>query len=97
MRAAIEQLGQGTRKAGPSGVLRVLISYPARFNQNSLTSNAGKAPDPIATVNLANLVEQPLGSGIQRALALRLEAAAQQRKRKREDASPSSRTKQRLG
>ena len=76
MRAAIEKLGQGTSKAGPSGILHVLISYPADFNENALTSNAGKAPDPIATVNLANPVEPPLGSGTQRALVLRLEAAA---------------------
>ena len=96
MRAAIETLGQGTPKAGPSGVLRVLISYPTRFNQKALRSYARKACDPIATVNLANLREEPLGSGTQRALELRLEAEVQQGKRKREDASPGRNTKQRL-
>jgi hypothetical protein len=96
MRAAIEKLGPGTPKAGPSGVLRVLISYPAGFNQNALTSNARKAPDPIATVNLANLVEQPLGSGTQKVLAVRLEAAAQQKKRTREEAAQERNTRQRV-
>jgi len=96
MRAAIEKLGQGTLKAGPSGVLRVLISYPAGFQEDTLRSSAGKAPDPIATVDLAKLVKPPLGSGSQMTLALRLEAAAKQKKREREDASTGKRTKQRL-
>jgi len=76
MRAAIEKLGQGTPKAGPSGVLRVLISNPAGFNLIKTLSQAtqGKPPTQlIATVDLAKLVEQLLGSGTQRALALRRE------------------------
>jgi hypothetical protein len=95
MKAAIEKLGSGTPKAGPSGVLRVLISYPAGFNQTALTSNARKAPDPIATVNLAKLVEQTLGSGTQEVLAVRLEAAAQQKKRKREEAAAQQKKRKR--
>jgi len=64
-----EKLGQGTRKAGPLGVLRVLISYSAGFHKDALTSNAGKAPGPIVTADLAQLVEPPLGSGTQTTLA----------------------------
>jgi hypothetical protein len=96
MKAAIEKLGSGTSKAGPSGVLRVLIGYPAGFNQKALRSNARKAPDPIATVNLAKLVQQPLGSGTQGGLAVRLEAATQQKKRKREEAAQERNTRQRV-
>ena len=96
MKTAIEKLGKGTPKAGPSGVLRVLISYPAGFNQKALKKNAKKALDPIATVNLANLVGPPLGSGTQKVLGVRLEIEAKQRKRKREGAALERNTRQRV-
>ena len=96
MRAAIEELGQGTLKAGPSGVLRVLISYPAGFHEGALTRNAKKAPDPVATVDLAKLVELPLGSGTQVVMASRWEEEVKWRKRRREEASTSRRTRQRI-
>lgn len=96
MGAAIETLGQGTPKAGPSGVLRVLIGSPAGFVQDIIISAAKSAPDPIATVDLTRLVNQPLEVGALRSLGVRLEAAAQQRKRKRESAALDRRTKPRL-
>jgi len=96
MRAAIETLGRGTLKAGPLGVLRVLISYPAGFHAVALKHNAPKAPDPVATVDLAKLVELPLGSGTQATLASRLEEEVKYRKRKRETASTTRRTRQRI-
>ena len=96
MRAAIETLGQGTSKAGPSSVLRVLISSPAEFVQNIIIDAAKSASDPIATVNLTRLVNQRLEVGVLRSLGVRLEAAAQQRKRKRESAALDRRTKPRL-
>jgi len=96
MRAAIEKLGRGTLKAGPSGVLRVLISYPAGFHKDALTHNAKKAPDPVATVDLAKLVEPPLGSGTQAVMASKLEEEVKWRKRKREGASATRRTRQRI-
>jgi len=93
MQEAIKNLGQATPKAGSLGILHVLISYPAGFHQDAFTRNVGKTCDPIATVDLANLVELLLGSGTQQALGLRLEAAAEERKRKHKDTLPIRCTK----
>jgi hypothetical protein len=78
LQAAITNLGQGTDKAGELGVLRVLIAHPATFSKEAL--NTAQVLDPIATVNLAALVEKFSEGSALRSLQLVLEAAAKKKK-----------------
>jgi len=51
---AIQNLGEGTKKAGPCGVLRVIISHPSSPDSNAL-KEAAKGDHPVATVPLKHL------------------------------------------
>jgi len=55
---AIKNLGKGTEKAGPCGVLRVIISHASSPNSNAL-KEAAKENHPIATVPLNRLGSDP--------------------------------------
>ena len=51
---AIKNLGNGTKKAGRCGLLRVVISHPALTDSNTL-EEATKGSHPLATVPLGFL------------------------------------------
>jgi hypothetical protein len=54
---AIKNLGNGTEKAGPDGLLRVVISHPSSPNRDKLKNAAESSVHPIATVPLDRLFD----------------------------------------
>jgi hypothetical protein len=77
---ALQGLGQGTHKAGRSSVLRVLISYPAVPNADTLARlvKEDASCHPAATVDLTSLVTAQSQHEILLSLAPALNAVANQ-------------------
>lgn len=60
---AIKNLGNGTRKAGPCGLLRVLISHPSPPDDNALEEAGKEGRHPLATVPLTCIYPPKTGLG----------------------------------
>ena len=80
MEEAIKNLGNGTKKAGPCGLLQVLISHPSLPNSNKM-DEAAKGSHPLATVSLRHL--EPSGSDLGQAIQSLANLALQTSDRKR--------------
>jgi hypothetical protein len=52
LQVALRNLGPSTDKAGESGVLRVLISYPATPDSTTLTRLSTDSRHPVSTVDM---------------------------------------------
>ncbi len=52
---AIKNLGKGTRKAGPCGLLGVVCSHPSLLDSNTLEEEAAKGKHPLATLPVSFL------------------------------------------
>jgi hypothetical protein len=80
---ALRDLGPATDKAGALGVIRVLMSYPAKPHLDTLTkvTNVDVSNHPAATVDVESLAKHPSDQELLESLKLRVSAAAQ-RKRK---------------
>jgi len=85
---AIKNLGKGTEKAGPYGILRVVISHPSLPDSKAL-EEAAEEDHPVATVPLSRLESDPdsdLGQTILSLAKLSLQTPDQKiRERQRTD------------
>jgi hypothetical protein len=90
---AIKNLGEGTKKAGVCGVLRVVISYPTPLEGNALDNAAKVGGHPLATVAVDSL-ESPDSKLGQHILGLANQALGKlDRKRKSSEEIDRTRTK----
>ena len=96
MEEAIKNLGNGTKKAGPCGLLRVVISHPSHPDSNTL-EKAAKGNHPLATVSLGDLDSRDSDLG-QIILSLANQALQiPDRKRKSSDEIEGARPKRQKG
>ena len=86
MEEAIKNLGNGTKKAGRCGVLRVVISHPSPLDSNTL-EEAAEGGHPLAIVPLSHLEppDSDLGRGILSLAHLALQIPDRKRKSSDED------------
>jgi hypothetical protein len=90
---AIQNLGEGTKKAGVCGVLRVVVSYPTPLDGNSLDNAAKGSRHPLATVAVDRL-QSPNSKLGQTILGLANQALEMpDRKRKRSNEIDGTKTK----